>query len=193
MILGRAGLSLMSASAGLDRLERRVARSGRLRERLRATARAFDAVVVDTPPSRTERLHATLRAADGVVCPVELETYAIDSIAAMLHLTADVQRRANPALEFLGVVVNRVNAKAGARQPGRARLLASFGSHVLSPCIGARAAIADALDTGVEPSSRARRLPLPVRTALDEVFAQLQARLAESRMCRPSASEACDG
>jgi chromosome partitioning protein len=120
----------------------------------------FDYCLIDTPPCLGLRMMAALIVADHVLCPIELEEYAIDGVTAMIKTIVGVRQRHNPRLNFLGLLANRFNAHSLRQREALPALLAAYGQHVIPAKISTRSAIPEALSQGVPvwrlPKSSAR-------------------------------------
>ena len=140
-------------------------------------ARAFDTVVIDTPPALGLRMTAALMAATAVACPIELEEYSIDGVTDMLKTVFGIKHRYNAQLRLAGIVLNRFNAHSSRQKAAMQELVANFHELVIPARISTRSAIPEALATGVPlwrlPRSAAREASLEVM----KVFGLLQQRI----------------
>lgn len=161
------GLTLLEADPALADVESLASGPAAFRRNLALVGRGFDAVVIDTPPALGRRMVAALVACDFVVCPIELELYAIEGLANMLKTIQGVRSRWNPGLQLLGVLANRFNHHSVAQKQALASLLAQYSEFVLPARIATRSAIAEALVQGVP----VWRLP---KTSAREAAAELE-------------------
>jgi chromosome partitioning protein len=103
------GLTLLPANKALAGFPVAVAaapdRAERLRERLgQVPAGAFDAALIDSPPSRSLVTDNVLAAADALVVPVALTYLALDGCAEILDSLADLRAATGRAPELSLVV-----------------------------------------------------------------------------------------
>jgi chromosome partitioning protein len=103
------GLTLLPANKALAGFPVAVAsaadRAGRLRARLeQIPAEAFDAVLIDSPPSRSLVTDNVLGAADALVVPVALTYLALDGCAEILDSLDDLRASTGRAPELALVV-----------------------------------------------------------------------------------------
>ena len=94
-------------------------------------------------------MSAALIVADYVLCPIELEEYAIDGVTAMIKTIVGVRPRHHPRLPFLGLAANRFNPHSRRQREAHQALLGTYGQHVIPARISTRSAIADARSQGV--------------------------------------------
>lgn len=137
------------------------------RMQVTAIAKAYDFVVIDTPPALGLRMSAALIAADAVVCPIELEEYSIDGVTDMLKTIFGVQKRYNPRLRLAGIVANRFNPHSVRQKTALRDLLANYSEFVLPGKISTRSAIPEALAAGIPVWQLAKT---SARDASEEVF-----------------------
>jgi chromosome partitioning protein len=111
--------------------------------RLADSAR-FDLCLIDTAPSLGLRLVAAVAAANYVISPIELQTYSIDGIAAMLKTIYGIRQKLNPGLQFLGMLPSRVNAHSQAQKANLVALLKSYPHLVVRRAITLRTSTGEA-------------------------------------------------
>jgi len=118
-----------------------------LREALRKLARSDDApdlVVLDCPPSLGTLSLNALVAADGVLVPLQAEFFALQGMAQLLDVLERVQRRLNPSLELVGLVVGLFSSQRNLSREVVAELRAHFGDLVLEPFVRVNVRLAEA-------------------------------------------------
>jgi len=152
-----ADLELARADAVIPLFRRQVA----------ALSKAYDFVLVDTPPALGLRMSAALIAADAVLCPIELEEYSIDGVTDMLKTLFGVQKRYNPRLRLAGIVANRFNPHSVRQKAALHDLVANYSEFVLPAKISTRSAIPEGLAAGVPVWQLAKT---SARDASEEVF-----------------------
>lgn len=144
------GLVLFAAEPALADLERsnpEILRS--FRRQIGQLATGFDYCVIDTPPTLGLRMSAALIAADYVVCPIELEEYSIDGLAAMLKTIFGIRQKYNPQLKFLGILANRYNPHSARQKAALQQLMTHYSEFMIPTKISTRSAIPEALMAGV--------------------------------------------
>lgn len=103
-----AGDELQAAETALSS---RIGRETVLRGALDVARTHYDYVIIDCPPSLSLLAVASLVAADAVLVPSEPTPLAICGFGALLSSLADVRDRLNPGLQFLGVVLTRLDGR----------------------------------------------------------------------------------
>jgi chromosome partitioning protein len=86
-------------------------RETRLRAPLRALARDYDFVLIDTPPSLGLLTINALCAADGVLVPLQCEYYALEGLSDLQNTIGLVARSLNPGLDIDGIVLCMVDSR----------------------------------------------------------------------------------
>ena len=177
------GLELLPAGPDLQAAETAVAtRIGRetlFRGLLEVPRTHYDYVVIDCPPSLSLLAVMSLVAADAVLVPSEPSALSICGMGDLLTSLGDVRERLNPSLQFLGVLLTRVDGR-NKRQNREAvdALTSTVGDHLLDSRIGvstdlARARIAGRPTVLAAPKSRSaaqyRALVQEVRVRMEEI------------------------
>ena len=88
----------------------------KLREGLAPLVEQFDVVLVDGLPSFGYLHMAALNAADYVLVPVKPAPYALSGLKDLFDTIERVQKRLNPKLKVLGIVLNLVESTVIAQQ-----------------------------------------------------------------------------
>jgi chromosome partitioning protein len=105
----RSGLALVPASIELSSAEMDLSREPlgvfALRESLEDLPGGFDYVLLDCPPSLGILTANALAAASGVVIPLQADYLALRGVDLLLGTIAKMQKRANPELRVLAVVM----------------------------------------------------------------------------------------
>ena len=86
-------------------------RESLLRTALEEVSDAYDAVIIDCPPSLGVLTVNGLTAADAVLVPVLCEALAQRGVAQLLRTVEDVRRLTNPGLAVGGLVATRFDAR----------------------------------------------------------------------------------
>ena len=185
---GPSSITLLKGSKRLADLE--LARADAViplfRRQVAALSKAYDFVLVDTPPALGLRMSAALIAADAVLCPIELEEYSIDGVTDMLKTLFGVQKRYNPRLRLAGIVANRFNPHSVRQRAALHDLVANYSEFVLPAKISTRSAIPEGLAAGVPVWQLAKT---SAREAREEVFKVFELVLQRMRAEGPVALE----
>lgn len=137
----------------------------------------FDVCLIDTAPSLGVSMAAALVAADYVLSPIELEAYSIQGIKKMNAAIANV-RKANPKLQFLGMVPSKVDGRNPRHRLHLEQLKNAYPQLLIPVSIGLRSSIADALASGVPvwkiKKTAARKAAQEIRALADFVFNKME-------------------
>ncbi|HCZ14874.1 MAG TPA: chromosome partitioning protein ParA, partial [Candidatus Accumulibacter sp.] len=136
-----------------------------------------DVCLIDTAPSLGVSMAAALFAADYVLSPIELEAYSIQGIKKMVMTIANV-RKANPSLQFLGMVPSKVDGRNPRHGRHLQELQRAYPQLMIPAGIGLRSSIADALASGVPVwkirKTAARKAALELRALAAHVFEKME-------------------
>lgn len=113
----------------IDRLPRHAALP--FRKNLRALAKHYDLVLIDTPPSMNFGMEAPLIASDFVVCPINPDKYSLDGAKELLNTIERIRSKENPSLQFLGFLVNRLKGVDRDQAAILATLKKAVGRHLV--------------------------------------------------------------
>jgi chromosome partitioning protein len=147
------------------------------RKQVTLLAKAFDYVVIDTPPALGLRMSAALIAASRVVCPIELEEYSIGGVTDMLRTIFGVQKRYNPELRLACIVANRFNPHSVRQKAALGDLVLHYSDFVLPAKISTRSAIPEGLATGVPVWQLAKSSAREASAEVLQVFALIKQRV----------------
>jgi chromosome partitioning protein len=126
-----------------------------LREGLSALPQDFDYVLIDCPPSLGILTTNALAAADGVIIPLQTDYLALRGVDLLLNTIAKVQRRANPGLTVLGILLTLADLRTLHAREVIAAARATFGERV------------PVLETVVQYSVRLKEAPLAKASILE--------------------------
>ena len=82
----------------------------RLRAALEPVQNDFDVCIIDTPPTLGELVYNALFASDGLLIPLETDTNSLQGLYQIADIAHQIQR-SNPALQILGIVLTRYDAR----------------------------------------------------------------------------------
>ena len=108
--------------------------SYRLKEALDGAA--YDFIVLDCPPSLGSLTLNALVAATHVVVPVKPSTYGISAVADFMETLEAVQRRLNPELQLLGILLTLYDARTTMAKDVTDYLQETYGDKLLPTHIG---------------------------------------------------------
>lgn len=112
-------LYLMPSSPVLTQMEKELEsryKIYKLRDALDKLDEEYDRIYIDTPPNFNFYSKSALIAADSVLVPFDCDSFARQSLYALMENIAELQEDHNPDLEVEGVVINQFNSQA--RLPG---------------------------------------------------------------------------
>ena len=82
-----------------------------LAEELESIKSQFNFIIIDCPPNLGKATRMALVASDFVIVPIQCQDWAVKGCQQILSYIARVQKRVNPKLKLLGIVINRFNAR----------------------------------------------------------------------------------
>ena len=118
-------------------------------ERLASTENAPDVVLLDCPPTLGLLSLNALCASDAVIIPVQAEFFALQGMAQLLDVLERVQRRLNPRLHLLGILVGMYSKQRNLSREVVEELRGHFGEVVFSTLIRVNVRLAEAPSHGM--------------------------------------------
>lgn len=118
-------------------------------ERLASTENAPDVVLLDCPPTLGLLSLNALCASDAVIIPVQAEFFALQGMAQLLDVLERVQRRLNPRLHLLGILVGMYSKQRNLSREVVEELRGHFGEVVFSTLIRINVRLAEAPSHGM--------------------------------------------
>ncbi|MGI9106896.1 MAG: ParA family protein [Pyrinomonadaceae bacterium] len=106
----------------------------RLKDALASLSASYDFVLIDCPPSLGVVVTQALLASDHVMVPVAAEYYAFEGTQDLEETIKSV-RRSNPALNVLGYVVTRFDARTTASADAYAQAQTMFGDKLFETLV----------------------------------------------------------
>ena len=116
-------------------------------ERLRyalSWVNGYDLVLIDCPPSLGGLTRTGLVAADRAMVVTEPGLFAVMAVGRAMRTIDELRRGPAPALQPLGIVVNRVRARSVEQAYRLEELQTLYGPLLLSPSVPERAALQQA-------------------------------------------------
>ena len=130
----RSGLDLVPASVELSAAEIDLGREAlgifALKEALETLPNAYDYALIDCPPSLGILTTNALAAAAGVIIPLQADYLALRGVELLLNTVAKIQKRANPQLAVLAVVLTLADLRTLHTREVIAAARAAFGQRV---------------------------------------------------------------
>jgi chromosome partitioning protein len=130
----RSGLALTPASIDLSSAEIDLGREPlgvfALKDSLEALPGAYDYVLIDCPPSLGLLTANALAAASGVVIPLQTDYLALRGVDLLLNTIAKMQKRANPDLRVLAVILTMADMRTLHAREVIAAARSAFGERV---------------------------------------------------------------
>ncbi|MDP6010641.1 MAG: AAA family ATPase [Candidatus Poseidoniaceae archaeon] len=129
-------------------LSHRLGRETRLREALSSIEHEFDYIIIDTPPSLGLLTINAMAVSRWVLIPVQAEFYALEGMSLLMNSVKLVQRRINPHLKLMGIVMTMVMPKSKLSNTVCNEVKEHFPKHVYSTVIQRLVKIAEAPSEG---------------------------------------------
>jgi chromosome partitioning protein len=132
---GMPGVSIVPADLDLALLDSRFANSldahFHLGELLTAEKDHFDYTLIDCPPNLGLGTRMALVAASSYLVPLDAHRFSYKGSQRLQDLVADIRRRSNPELRFLGYLLNRIHARRKLTEGNIDLFREHFGSDLL--------------------------------------------------------------
>lgn len=127
-------LSIITSSADLAGAEIQLVnieqRESRMREALERSAKDYDFIMIDCPPSLNLITLNALVAAHAILVPLQVEFYALEGMSSLLQTVDAVRARFNPRLEIQGVVLTMYDKRNSLSDAVASDVRAFFGDQV---------------------------------------------------------------
>ena len=121
----------------------------RLQLALTAVRDAYDALIVDGPPSLNMLTVNALVAADGVIVPIQTEYYALEGLSALVRTIEQVRNARNPRLGILGILRTMHDPRNNLANEVSAQLISHFGDKVFRTIVPRNVRVAEAPSHGL--------------------------------------------
>jgi chromosome partitioning protein len=145
-------LSIVTSSADLAGAEIQLVnverREFRMRDALERSAKNYDFMLIDCPPSLNLITLNALVAAHALLVPLQTEFYALEGITNLLQTIDAVRARFNAALEIQGVVLTMYDKRNSLSDAVARDVRAYFGDRVYSTVIPRNVRVSEAPSHG---------------------------------------------
>lgn len=146
------GLSIITSSADLAGAEIQLVnaerRESRMKEALDRSAKDYDFILIDCPPSLNLITLNALVAADALLVPLQVEFYALEGISSLLQTVEAVRGRFNPELEIQGVVLTMFDKRNSLSEAVASDVRAFFVDQVYETVIPRNVRVSEAPSHG---------------------------------------------
>jgi len=105
------GIDVIAASPDLATERTSPASAKRLQAALEPIRGDYDWIFIDTPPTMGELTYNALQAATGLIIPLETDSNSLQGLYQITDIAHQMQQRSNPALQIMGVVLTRFDAR----------------------------------------------------------------------------------
>jgi chromosome partitioning protein len=145
-------LSIITSSVDLAGAEIQLVNSERreyrMREAFARSAKNYDFILIDCPPSLNLITLNALVAADALLVPLQAEFYALEGMSSLMQTIEAVRARFNPALEIQGVVLTMYDKRNSLSEAVANDVRAYFGDLVYETVIPRNVRISEAPSHG---------------------------------------------
>ncbi len=145
-------LSIITSSADLAGAEIQLVnaerREYRMKESLDRSAKDYDYIFIDCPPSLNLITLNALVAANSLLVPLQVEFYALEGMSSLLQTVEAVRGRFNPALEIQGVVLTMYDKRNSLSDAVANDVRAFFGDQVYETVIPRNVRVSEAPSHG---------------------------------------------
>lgn len=146
------GLSIITSSADLAGAEIQLVnseqRESRMSAALNRSAKNYDFILIDCPPSLNLITLNALVAADALLVPLQVEFYALEGISSLLQTVEAVRARYNPALEIQGVVLTMFDKRNSLSEAVASDVRSFFAGQVYDTVIPRNVRVSEAPSHG---------------------------------------------
>lgn len=137
---------LANAEVELNKLNKKFVQ---LKAALSAVARAYDYIIIDSPPSLSLLTVNGMIAANYLLLPVQTEFYALEGVAQLLESMRLVKKAMNPDLKLLGVVATMYDKRTTLSVQVLEEIKKYFKGKVFNTTIPRNVRVAEAPSHGV--------------------------------------------
>ena len=153
-----SNIYLISANLTLAMVETTLNQKGKastllLKEKLvREELKLFDFILIDCPPSLGFLSLNALNASDDILIPVQCEYFAFDALAQLFSTIANVQKRDNPKLNILGILLTMYDPRTKLSMDIQSEIRSHFKNHVFITTIPRNVSIPESIANGMPVS-----------------------------------------
>lgn len=122
--------------------------SYRLAQVLQPLQAAYDAVLIDCPPSLELLTVNALAAADGILVPVQCEYYALEGLSDLMSTLRMIKKKVNPQLSIFGVALTMFDGRTNFSAQVAQEVRRHFPGKVFSTVIPRNIRLAEAPSHG---------------------------------------------
>ncbi|MDD3028760.1 MAG: ParA family protein [Alphaproteobacteria bacterium] len=145
-------LSIITSSADLAGAEIQLVtterRESRMKDALDRSAKDYDVIFIDCPPSLNLITLNALVASHGVMIPLQPEFYALEGVSSLLQTIEAVRERFNPTLDIQGVVLTMYDRRNSLSDAVSKDVRAYFGDKVYETVIPRNVRVSEAPSYG---------------------------------------------
>ena len=126
-----------------------ISREQILKNSIESIDAAYDYIILDSPPSLGLLTLNALTAADRLIIPIQGEYYALEGLSQLMDTINIVQKKLNPELEILGVVLTMFNMRTQLSRQVKEETDKYFGGKVFKTVIPRNVRLAEAPSHGL--------------------------------------------
>ena len=145
-------LSIITSSADLAGAEIQLVnverRESRMKDAFERSAKDYDLILIDCPPSLNLITLNALVAAHGVLVPLQVEFYALEGMTSLLQTVEAIRGRFNPQLEVEGVVLTMYDKRNSLSTAVETDVRSYFGDRVFKTVIPRNVRVSEAPSHG---------------------------------------------
>jgi len=145
-------LSVITSSADLAGAEIQLVtidrRESRMKDALDRSAKDYDAIFIDCPPSLNLITLNALVASQSILIPLQPEFYALEGVSSLLQTIDAVRARFNPGLEIQGVVLTMYDKRNSLSDAVASDVRSFFGEKVYETVIPRNVRVSEAPSHG---------------------------------------------
>ena len=145
-------LSIITSSADLAGAEIQLVtidrREFRMKDALDRSAKDYDIVFIDCPPSLNLITLNALIASHAILIPLQPEFYALEGVSSLLQTVEAIRARFNPALEVQGVVLTMYDKRNSLSDAVASDVRSYFGDKVYETVIPRNVRVSEAPSHG---------------------------------------------
>lgn len=146
------GMHILPSSPALSGAEAELLdmdnREYRLREALESVMDHYDYILLDCPPALGYLTLNALTTANSVIVPLQCEFFALEGVQHLVNTINEVQKKWNPKLEILGVLLTMYDKRYGLTRAVEEDVRKTFGDRVFTTVVPRNVRISEAPSHG---------------------------------------------